>query len=122
MAGFLSKFIRGASTAGASLYADKAAQELRAGITAKRDAVLEANRAKREVGQREFTVQQTAQSQEFRSSEATAQREFQAGESATRREFQAGESATQREFQAGESAKGRSATLASPQAGPIFFG
>ena len=94
MASFLSKFVRGAATAGAKLYADQASTQLRADITAKRDATLEANRAKREVSRREFEVGQTAQKQTFR----------------------AGEAATQREFRASESEKGRAATLATPQA------
>lgn len=105
MASFFSKFLRGASGAGAKLYADKAIQDSRAEITAKRDAVLEANRTTRETSRREFELKKTSQEQTFRSEEAELGREFRSEEAELGREFRAR-----------ESAKGRAATAANPQA------
>lgn len=64
MAGFLSKFVRGASTAGATLYADQHRQQIQADILAKRDQVLQDNRTKAEASRRVFeTEQSTAKAQ-----------------------------------------------------------
>ena len=56
MAGFLSKFIRGATSTGAELYADQAREELRAGIMADRDKVLNANRMSLEKSRQEAST------------------------------------------------------------------
>lgn len=56
MPSFLAKFARGAATAGATLYADKYQQDIRADILAKRDAVLQTNRAQAETSRRTFEL------------------------------------------------------------------
>ncbi len=56
MAGFLSKFARGAAGQGAALYADKAKAEMMAELTAKRDAVLNTNRNAATQQSQEFTL------------------------------------------------------------------
>ncbi len=62
MAGFFQKFARGAATAGGALYADVAREQLRAGIVADRDKVLNANRMTLEQERQEF---QTGQHKEL---------------------------------------------------------
>jgi len=66
MASFLQKFIRGAATTGGQLYADQAREEMRAGIMAKRDEVLNTNRQNIDQQRQEFQAgesekQRTAQ-------------------------------------------------------------
>jgi hypothetical protein len=74
MAGFLSKFARGAAGKGAELYADEAKSQMMAQITAKRDEVLAANRAAAQEDRQAFSTEQTQQSQEFqRETQKTAQ-------------------------------------------------
>ena len=70
MASFFSKFARGAATAGAQIIGEQQAQQSKADIVAKRDAVLEANRATREQSRREFVSGESEKARTFKASES----------------------------------------------------
>lgn len=79
MAGFFAKFARGAASAGATLYADQAMQELRADILSKRDKVLQTNKLELE---KERRIYQEGLAEKERSRKAdtlTESREYEEG-------------------------------------------
>lgn len=89
MASFLSKFARGAAKQGGVLLADKYQQDVRAELQAKRDAVLEGNRAKSEQSRRVYEGEKTKQSQEFQAGLAKEGQEFQLKRDKLKREADA---------------------------------
>ena len=78
MASLLSKFVRGAATEGAALYADQYRQELQSKLMAKRDEVLQRNRMEMEKARSAAQAEESRVNREFRSDEAEEGRTFTA--------------------------------------------
>lgn len=99
MAGFLSKFVAGAASAGSKLLADQHQDDYRAKLQSKRDSVLDANRKATQASSQAFQQQLATSSQEHRTSETTSRQDYQKSQTASTQAWQEKQTEKSQAFQ-----------------------